>query len=96
MNLDLTTIQAQFDAVRSGDLSREQASDWARKVREADDRGELTITPEVDRKQIWESLLFLEGYDMKNAPNEYMYQEEDLIANRPPCSKRMRNVDSEE
>lgn len=83
MNLDLTTIRAQFDAVRAGTLSREQASDWARELREADDRNELTIAPEADRKRIWEALEFLEGYDLKTGPNEYLLAEEDLIANRP-------------
>ena len=83
MNLDLTTIRAQFDAVRAGRLSREQASAWARELREADDRKELTITPDSDRKRIWDALVFLEGYDLKTGPEEYLHNEEDLIANRP-------------
>ncbi len=83
MTLDMTTIQAKYDAVRDGACTREDASNWARELREADDRKELTITPEADRKQIWEALSFLEMYDMKNSPTEYMYDEEDLIANRP-------------
>lgn len=83
MNLDLTTIRAQFDAVRAGKLSREQASDWARELREADDRHEVTFTPEVDRKRIWEALVFLEGYDLRNGPDEYLHNEGDLTANRP-------------
>lgn len=83
MELNLTMIRAQFDAVRAGTLSREAASDWARELREADDRKQLTVTPDAERKRIWEALLFLESYDMKNAPDEYLYQEEDLVANRP-------------
>jgi hypothetical protein len=83
MNLCLTAIQVKFDAVCIGQCTREAASNWAREMREADDRNELMIMPEVDRKRIWEALLFLERYDMKNAPDEYLYDEKDLVANRP-------------
>jgi hypothetical protein len=83
MILDLSTLQAQYDAVKDGKSSREAASDWAREMREVDDRRELTITPESARSKIWEALLFLESYDMKTAPNTYLYDVEDLIAHRP-------------
>ena len=83
MELDLKTIQARFDAVLSGECTREAASDWARQLRETDDRQELSITPESERKRIWDALVFLESYDMKNSPTEYLYATEDLTANRP-------------
>lgn len=83
MELDKRTLQARFDAVLSGECTREVASEWARHVRESDDRQELVITPEAERKRIWEALVFLESFDLKNSPTEYLYLEEDLIANRP-------------
>lgn len=83
MTLDMTTIQAKFDSVCKGECTRETASNWARELRESYDRNELLIVPETEQKRIWEALIFLEGYDMKNSPTEYLYAEEDLIANRP-------------
>lgn len=83
MELDLATIRSRFDAVRTGDITREEASDWARMMREAHDRRELHVVPSSDWKVIWKALGFLEMYDGKVSPTEYLYADEDLVANRP-------------
>jgi hypothetical protein len=83
VELDLATIRSRFDAVRSGEITREDASDWARIARETHDRRDLRVVPESDWKVIWNALEFLEMYDMKISPTEYMYAEEDLVAHRP-------------
>ena len=83
MTLDLATIRAMFDAVLAGKVTREEASNWARELREAHDRGELAITPQADWKRVWQALEFLEGYDLKISPEQYLHTEEDLIANKP-------------
>ena len=83
MQLDIATIRFRFDAVRSGDITREEGADWARIMREAHDRKELHIVPASDWKAIWNALEFLQMYDGRISPTEYMYAEEDLVANRP-------------
>ena len=83
MQLDMATIRSRYDAVRSGDITREEASDWARIMREARDRRELRIVPDSDWTTIWNALVFLEMYDGRVSPTEFMYADEDLVANRP-------------
>ena len=83
MQLDMVTIRSRFGAVQSGDITREEASDWGRIMREAHDRRELRIVSDSDWKTIWNALVFLEMYDGRISPTEYLYADEDLVANRP-------------
>ena len=83
MDIDLEMIRARFDDVLSGKCTREEASDWARQLRESNDARDLVVTPKSDWKRVWDAIGFLEGYDMKNSPNEYLFAEVDLIAERP-------------
>jgi hypothetical protein len=76
-------IHSRFDSVRSGDMMREEASDWARTMREAHDRRELHIVPASHWKAIWRALEFLQMYHGRISPTECMYADEDLIASRP-------------
>jgi hypothetical protein len=83
MELNLPTIRAKFDAILATTITRESASDWARELREASDRNELTISPSEEKRRLWKALLFLEGVDMKDAPNSYLHNEEDITRERP-------------
>jgi hypothetical protein len=83
MELNLTTIRTKFDEILSAMITRESVSDWARELREASDRNELTISPIEEKRRIWKALLFLEGVDMKDAPNSYLHNEEDITRERP-------------
>lgn len=83
MELSLVTIRAKFDEVLAMAVTRESASDWARLLREASDRNELTILPLEKKRVIWKALIFLEGVDMKDAPDSYLHNEEDINRERP-------------
>jgi len=82
MELTLAMIRSKFDELDQDKCSRESASEWARLLREIDDRNELVIVL-AERKLIWNALIFIESYDMKTGPNEYLYCREDLLANKP-------------
>jgi hypothetical protein len=83
MRIDSAMIRAQFDAVLAATVTRESVSDWARRLREADDREELLITPDCERQRLWKAILFLEGVDMKDAPDSYLHNDEDISRERP-------------
>lgn len=83
MNVEKNLVQAHFDAILSGNATREAVSDWARELREAHDRNDLAISPEVDRPQLWKAILFLEGVDLRDAPDSYLHNEEDIRRERP-------------
>lgn len=83
MKIDLDTVRRRFDGLITGEDDRHEASNWARMLREADDRRELVVQPESDRRVVWKAIQFLEMYDVKTSPSEYLYGEIDLIANRP-------------
>jgi len=83
MELTLPMIRSKFDELDQEKCSRESASEWARLLREMDDHKQLVMVPESERKLIWNALIFIESYDMKTGPNEYLYCREDLLANKP-------------
>ena len=83
MELSLVAIRSKFDEVLATVVTRESASDWARSLREASDRNELTILPLEEKRVIWKALIFLEGVDMKDAPDSYLHNKDDIIRERP-------------
>ena len=83
MEVDLTTIQRKFDAILAASETRESVSNWARELREADDRQQLKIVPASDKQRLWNAILFLEGVDLKDAPDSYLHNEEDIIREKP-------------
>ncbi|MDP2387557.1 MAG: hypothetical protein Q8M29_14365 [Bacteroidota bacterium] len=59
--------------------SREDAANWALSLREAGDNRQLSFIPEESEKVIWESILFIEGIDLQDAPNSYLHNKNDLL-----------------
>lgn len=83
MNLKLSLVREQFDSLISGTASRERVSDWARSIREADDRDEVQLSSDEDGDRIWKAVLFLEGVDLKDSPETYLHNEADIQRERP-------------
>lgn len=83
MELGLVPIREKFDQVLAAATTREEASQWARLLRESYDRGGVTFWPAQDRRKIWNALLFLEGVDLKDGPNSYLHNETDIERERP-------------
>ncbi|MBW2570682.1 MAG: DNA-binding protein [Deltaproteobacteria bacterium] len=58
--------------------SREEISDWARILREAEDNSNLYYEPREAEKKIWDAILYLEGVDLKDGPDTYLHINEDF------------------
>ncbi len=83
MNIDLATVRKMFQAVLDGSETREAVSDRAKALQEIDDRRELVVVPESDRKRLWKALTFLEGVDLKDGPDSYLHIDEDIVRECP-------------
>lgn len=60
-------------------ISREEASNWAFNLRNLGDNNELIYKPIEFEKKIWDCILFIEGIDLRDSPEEYLYNETDII-----------------
>ena len=78
MKVSLTEVVNIFDGLISGELSREDASDWAKKRQEAEDAGDLEYEPATKEREIWDAVLYLEGVDLKDSPDTYLHISDDF------------------
>ena len=72
-------------------ISRDEASNWAFKIREAHDRNSLDFSPKSLEDIIWDELSFIESNDLKVSPMSYLYDEMDIQA----CLERLKNATEE-
>jgi adenylyl- and sulfurtransferase ThiI len=68
MKVTLDDIRKKFDALESGQESREEISDFAFRAMKADDVRTLEMEPACQDK-IWKAILYLLGVDLKNTDN---------------------------
>ena len=83
MNITINEIRLIFDKVLAGSISREDASRVAQSCRECSDKSELIVIPESDRSRVWDAITFLYGVDLKDAPDSYLHNAEDIRGERP-------------
>lgn len=86
MKVSLHEIANIFNSLIKGELSREDASDWARKRQDAEDVGDLEYEPESKEREIWDSILYLEGVDLKDGPDSYLHVLDDFEGYRSKLS----------
>jgi hypothetical protein len=72
MKVTLDDIRQKFDALCSGEESREAIADFASRAREANDTRALEMEPE-HKKKIWDAIMYLTGVDLKDSPNSYLH-----------------------
>jgi hypothetical protein len=82
MVVALPDVQRAFDELIAGARSREEISNWARSLRIENDKGKLLFEPAAMRDQIWRSITYLEGVDIKDSPTTYLHVPEDFKAFR--------------
>lgn len=73
MKVSLLEVMNILDKLISGELSREDVSDWAKKRQIAEDGGELEYEPASKEQEIWDAILYLEGVDLKDSPDTYLH-----------------------
>jgi hypothetical protein len=61
----------KLEKVLSGDLNREDVSDWAELYVMADE-------PMVDDENVWEMLKTISGIDILDSPTSYLHNQEDI------------------
>ncbi|MDJ1630443.1 DNA-binding protein [Bacillus velezensis] len=59
------------DLILNGQAVREEVSDWAPEYVSADD-------PAVEDENVWEMLVYLSGFDLKDSPDSYLHTIEEL------------------
>ena len=77
-NINLDEVKNTLDKILRRDISREQASNWAMDLRIANDERCLVYLPAELEGVLWDSILFIEGIDLKVDPKTYLYGEEDI------------------
>jgi len=78
MKVSLLEVINVLDKLISGEISREDASDWARKRQVAEDAGELEYESASKEQEIWDAVLYLEGVDLKDGPSSYLHVTDDF------------------
>jgi hypothetical protein len=76
--IHINEIKAVLNELLDKKISREDASDWALKLRESWDNKNLKFIPEEFEQIIWKSILFIEGIDLRDAPNCYLHNDQDI------------------
>jgi transcription initiation factor IIE alpha subunit len=64
-------ILDRLNSVLNGELTREEASDWASYYVMADE-------PTIDDKIVWDLLKIISGIDVLDSPTSYLHNEEDI------------------
>ncbi|MFP6325312.1 MULTISPECIES: DNA-binding protein [Bacillus amyloliquefaciens group] len=59
------------DLILNGQAAREEVSDWACEYVAAHD-------PEVEDENVWEMLVYLSGFVLKDSPDSYLHTIEEL------------------
>ena len=78
MTISLEQIRMAFADLIQGVKSREEISNWAVTLREAEDSSTLVYDPPEAESLIWEAILYLEGVDLKDAPDSYLHTVDDF------------------
>ena len=71
-------IKEMLFQLKNGSISREEASNWAIKFREAYDNKRLIFSPLSKENDIWDALQFIELFSEKIEPETYLYSNIDL------------------
>ncbi|QDU78856.1 hypothetical protein Pla110_05600 [Polystyrenella longa] len=79
MEISFATLAPVYEALISGEMSREEASDWAIKIDQEWDEGIHTVPPTIDESVLYDAFNILKAADFKNSPTEYFHPLEDFI-----------------
>lgn len=75
-------ISEQFDALLSGERTREEIEGWAEERMYAADAGALRYEPPAEEQRLWGAITYLLGVGLRVAPGAYLHSPEDFLAFR--------------
>ena len=78
MEININYTKQILEKLLGNQMSREEASFLAYDLRQKADDNKLMYFPKANENMIWESILFIEGIDIQNEPNVYLYNERDI------------------
>lgn len=78
MTINVEMVKMITVQLLNKERSREQVAEWAFDLMKADDNNELEYEPMQDEELLWDSIDFLQGVDLKDTPNSYLHNEEDI------------------
>ncbi|WP_223650487.1 hypothetical protein [Hymenobacter psoromatis] len=76
--ISLANIAQKLQAAITGKIGREDAANWALRIRESVEVKKILSEPARDENLIWDSLLYLEGIDLQDFPDSYLHNTTDL------------------
>jgi hypothetical protein len=71
-------VEEIFIRLLANRISRETASEWAMQLINLSEEKKLNYSPQDLEVSIWEAIQFLQGVDIKDAPNIYLHNEDDI------------------
>ncbi|MGA0559044.1 hypothetical protein ACO2Q8_20470 [Larkinella sp. VNQ87] len=78
VKISLDELKLTLQRVLQGEVTREEAANWAFKLREMGDNNSLEYAPEDSEQKIWDAILVVEGIDLKDSPNSYLHNNDDI------------------
>lgn len=78
MRITFDDVAQRFEAVISGQISFEDADQWACSIMQGSDDGTLVFEPQSDRDRIWRGITYLRGVDLQSAPGTYLHTLDDV------------------
>ncbi|MCD8177866.1 MAG: hypothetical protein LUE98_10735 [Tannerellaceae bacterium] len=76
--IHIDEIKNEIQKVLADEVSRSSCSEWAQYLREEFDAGNLSFEPTKKESTMWDTLLFLEGYDTPDFDDNYLFNKDDL------------------
>lgn len=80
MEIDLESVRGVFREVLAGRMTREAADRWAFGLIQQSETGTVIFVPELERKRIWDGIMYLYGIDSMEEPGKYLHTDEDIRA----------------
>ena len=77
--IDLGLIRGVLQLVLVQEISREEASEWANKVRIGLKEQRMSYFPTKDERAIWHAIILVQGIDLMDSPISYLHNTEDLL-----------------
>lgn len=82
MRISFEDVALRFEAVLSGELSRDAADRWAWRMMQLCELGELEYLPRSDQDRIWAGIMYLYGVDMpcieQDRRHEFLLTDDDV------------------
>lgn len=78
MKVTISEVLQVFEGILAGNITRDEAEDWAYIRMEAEDNRELIYDPAPAEDLIWDGIGYLLGVGLLNLTGEYLHADTDI------------------